>query len=76
MLSELNSSVINAESDVGGLVQEHLVDDTLSIRSELIDLFKRLTLILDYSGLSMLSHMLSSSKPVHSLELSCRLGKS
>ncbi len=51
--------MINAESDVGGLVHEHLVDDTLSIRSELNDLFKRLTnIFFDYLGLSMLSHVL------------------
>ncbi len=36
-MSELISIVINAESDVGA-VHEHLVDDTLSIRSEFIDI--------------------------------------
>ncbi len=34
MLSDLNSSVENVESDSGGLAREHSVDDTLSIKSE------------------------------------------
>ncbi len=70
MLSELNSSVINAESDVGGLVHEHLVDDSLSIRSELIDLFKTLTLILILiiQDCPCFHMCWSSSKALHSLE--------